>query len=72
LPLRRLRRGFFSLLLLFRLLFRRFLRLQTSCSKLLQTFLLGGLFFTQFFRLLLRLFFTLLGARLASLLLLLL
>jgi hypothetical protein len=58
---RRFRRRFFSLLLLFLRLLSRFLRLQTILLKLLQTLLLGGLLFTQFFSLLLSLLFALLG-----------
>jgi hypothetical protein len=45
-PLRRLGRGFFSLLLLFLRFFRRFLRLQTLLFELFQPFLLRGLLFT--------------------------
>ena len=61
-----------GLLLLLCLLFRGFLRLQTFFLKLLQTLLLGSLLFTQFFRLLLRLFFTLLFSPFCTRLLLLL
>ncbi|MNY29888.1 hypothetical protein D3C86_1639600 [compost metagenome] len=64
--------GSFSLFLLIRLLFRRFLRLQTFFLELLQTLLLRGLFFTQFLGLLLRLFVTLLFSSFCTRLLLLL
>ena len=65
-------RGFFSLFLLFRLLLRFLLRLKALLLKLFQAFLFGGLFLAQFFRLLLRLFLTLLGGLFSACLLLLL